>query len=88
MIDAESETANDSVDDVEENQTERDIVRTSEENKQIGDDSDETINNVAANVETLDEETQLIIAQLNEIPAGGRNTDGISFKKVHINTLN
>ena len=83
MIDAESETADESVEDVEENQTERDIVRTSEENKKIGDDLDETINNVAANVET-----QLIIAQLNEIPAGGRNTDGISFKKVHINTPN
>ena len=49
---------------------------------------DETIKNVAANVETLDEETQLIIAQLNEILAGGRNIDGISFKKVDMNTLN
>ena len=53
-----------------------------------GDDSDETTNNVAVNVETLDEETQLIIAQLNKILAGGRNTDGISFKKVDMNTLN
>ena len=43
---------------------------------------------MAANVETLDEETQLIIAQLNEILAGRRNTDGISFKKVDMNTLN
>ena len=43
---------------------------------------------MAANVETLDEETQLIIAQPNEIQAGGRNTDGISFKKVDMNTLN
>ena len=49
---------------------------------------DETINNVAANLETLDEETQLIIAQPNEILAGGRNTDGISFKKVDMNILN
>ena len=57
------------------------MVRTSEGNEQIGDDSDEIINNVAANVETLDEETQLILAQLNEILAGGRNTDGISFFK-------
>ena len=87
MIDAESKTVNESIEDVEENQTEGDIVRTSEGNEQIGDDSDET-NNVAANVETLDEETQLIIAQLNEILAGGRNTDGISFKKVDMNTLN
>ena len=66
----------------------RDIVRTSERNEQIGDDSDETINNVAANVETLDEETQLIIAQLTKILAGGRNIDSISFKKVDMNTLN
>ena len=35
---------------MEENQTERDIVRTSERNEQVGDDSDETINNLAANV--------------------------------------
>ena len=63
----------------------RDIVRTS---ARIGDDSDETINNVAANVETLAEETQLIIAQLNKILVGDRNTDGISFKKVDMNTLN
>ena len=79
MIEAESEIVNENIEDVEKNQTERDIVRTSERNEQIGDDSDETINNVAANVETLDEETQLIIAQLNKILAGGRNTDGISF---------
>ena len=78
MIEAESEIVNENIEDVEKNQTERDIVRTSERNEQIGDDSDETINNVAANVET-DEETQLVIAQLNKILAGGRNTDGISF---------
>ena len=79
MIEAESEIVNESIEDVEENQTERNIVRTSERNEQIGDDSDETINNVAVNVETLDEETQLIIAQLNKILAGSRNTNGISF---------
>ena len=78
MIEAESEIVNESIEDVEENQTERNIVRPHE---QTGNDSDETINNVAVNVETLDEETQLIIAQLNKILAGGRNTDGISFKK-------
>ena len=88
MIDAETEIVNESIEDVEGNQTERDIVRTSEGNEKIGDDLDETINNVVANVETLDEETQLIIAQLNEILAGGRNTDRISFKKVDMNTLN
>ena len=73
-----SQIVKESIEDVEENQTERGIVRTSERNEQIGDDSDETINNVAA--ETLVEKTQLIIAQLNKILAGGRNTDGISFK--------
>ena len=88
MIEAESEIVNESIEDVEENQTERGIVRTSERNEQIVDDSDETKNNVAVNVEILDEETQLIIAQLNKILAGGRNTDGISFKKVDMNTLN
>ena len=41
-----------------------------------------------ANDQTLDEEIQLIIAQLNKILAGGRNTDGISFKKFDMNTLN
>ena len=43
---------------------------------------------MAVNVETLDEETQLIIAQLNKILAGGRNTDGISIKKVDMTSLN
>ena len=62
MIEAESNIVNESIEDVEENPTGRDIVRTSERNEQIGDDLDETINNVAANVETLDEENQLIIA--------------------------
>ena len=57
----------------------RGIVRTSERNEQIGDDSDETINNAADNLETLDDETQLVIAQLNKILAGGRITDGISL---------
>ena len=79
MIEAESKIVNESMEDVEENQKERDIVRTSERNEQIVDDSDETIN-VAVNVETLHEETQLIIAQLNKILAGSRNADGISFK--------
>ena len=62
MIEAESNIVNESIEDVEENPTGRDIVRTSERNEQIGDDLDETINNVAANVETLDEENELIIA--------------------------
>ena len=88
MIEAESEIVDESIEDVQESQTEMDIVRTSERNEQIGDDSDETINNVAADVETFDQKTQLIIAQLNKILAGGRNTDSISFKKVEMKTLN
>ena len=36
MIEAESEIVNESTEDVEENQTERDIIRTSERNEQIG----------------------------------------------------
>ena len=88
MIEAKSEIVNQSIEDVEENQTERNIIKTSERNEQIGDDSDETINSVAVNVETLDEDTQLIIAQLNKILAGGRITDGISFQKVDMDTLN
>ena len=85
MIEAESEIVNKNVEDVDKNQTERDLVRTSERNDEIGDDSDETINNVTVNVETLDEETQLIIA---ELVTGGRDTGGISFKKIDMNTLN
>ena len=49
-MEAESEIVNESIEYVEENQTERDIVRTRERNEQVGDDSDETINNLAANV--------------------------------------
>ena len=86
-IEAESEIVNESIEDVKENQTKRDIIRTSERNKQIADDSDETINNVAVNAETLVEETHFIINQLNKILAGCRNSD-ISFKKVDMNTLN
>ena len=60
MIEAESEVINESIEDVEENRTERNIVRISERNDQINNDSDETIYNLAANVELLDEEIQLI----------------------------
>ena len=81
MIDAESEIVNESIEYVEENQTERNLIRTSEGNDQIDDDLDETINNVAANVKTLHEETQLIIAQLNDILAGGRKTDVLFLLK-------
>ena len=54
IAEAESEIVNQSTEDVEENKTESDIVRASERNEQIGDDSDETINNVAVNGERLD----------------------------------
>ena len=81
IIEAENEIVNEIIQDVEKNQTERDIVRTSERNKQIVNDLDETINNVAVNVEILEEELQLGIAQLNKILAGRRNTDSIFFKK-------
>ena len=87
MIEAESEIINESIEDVEENRTERNIVRISERNDQINNDSDETINNLAANVELLDEEIQLIIAKLNKILPGDRNTDGISLREVDMNTL-
>ena len=79
MIEAEHERVNESIEDVEENQTEGNIVRTSERNEQVGDALDEIISNVVATIETLDEETQFITAQLNKILASGRNTDGISF---------
>ena len=54
IAEAESEIVNQSIEDVEENKTEREIVRASERNEQIGDDSDKTINNVAVNGERLD----------------------------------
>ena len=88
MIEAESEIVNESIEDVEENQTEMDIERTSERNEKTDVDLDETTNNVAVNVETLDEETQIIIAQRNQILAGGRIIDGIFLKRVHMNTPN
>ena len=88
MIDAEREIENESTEDVEENQTEREIVRTSEGNEQIGDDSDETINNLAANVKTLDEETQLIIAQLNIFWLVAETLMVFLLKKISMSTLN
>ena len=50
VIEAEREIVNESIGDVKENQTERDIVRKSKRNEQTGDDSNETTNNVAVNV--------------------------------------
>ena len=73
MIDAENRIVNESIQHVEENQTEKDTIRTIEGNEQIGNESNEIINYVAATVEAPDEEAQYIIAELNEIL--------ISFKK-------
>ena len=87
MIDAENVMVNESIENVEENQTEGDMVRTIEGNEQIADDSDDLLNSMNANVETLDEETQHVVAQLNEILVSGREADGISFKKVDMNIL-
>ena len=88
IIEAESEIVNESIEDVEEDRTDMDIIRTSERNEQTDDDLDETTNNVTVNLEILDEETQIIIAQLNQTLAGGRIIDGIFLKRVHMNTLN
>ena len=63
------------------------MVRTNEGNEQIADDSDDLLNSMNANVETLDEEAQHVVAQLNEILVSGRKADGISFKKVDMNIL-
>ena len=87
MIDAENVMVNESIENVEENQTEGDMVRTNEGNEQIADDSDDLLNSMNANVETLDEEAQHVVAQLNEILVSGRKADGISFKKVDMNIL-
>ena len=57
IIVAEGALVNESIEDVGENEIQRDMVRTSERNEQIGDDLDETTDNATANVEPLDEET-------------------------------
>ena len=87
MVEAESEIVNESTEDVEENETERHSKNKWKEWADV-DDSDATINNVDVNVETLDEEKQIIIAQLNKILAGSTDTGDVSFKKVDMNTLN
>ena len=87
MIDTESQIANESTQHVEENQTEEDMIRTSEGNKEIGIEPNEIINNVTANMETIDEETHHIIDKLNDIITSNRNADGISFKKIDMKIL-
>ena len=88
MIEGENEIMTESIEDVEENHTDKDIVRTSKRIEQIGDGSDDTTNNVAANVEILDKESKLVITQLNKILASNRNNDGIYFRKFDMNSLN
>ena len=87
MIDTENQIVNESIQHAEENQTEKDMIRTIEGNVQIGNESNEIINYVAATVEAPDEEAQHIIAELNEILTSDRNADGISFKKVDTKIL-
>ena len=49
---------------------------------------DGDVNILAVNMETMDEESQLIVAQLSDIIIEGRNTNGISFKNIDIKNLN
>ena len=87
-METESHIANESTQYVEENQTEEDMMRQNGGNEEIGNDEpDEIINNVAANVEALDEETHHIIGKLNDIITSNRNADGISFKKIDMKIL-
>ena len=86
-METESHIANESTQYVEENQTEEDMMRQNEGNEEIGNEPDEIINNVAANVEALDEETHHIIGKLNDIITSNRNADGISFKKIDMKIL-
>ena len=87
MIETESHIANESTQYVEENQTEEDMTRQSEGNEEIGNEPDEIINNVAATVKALDDETHHIIDKLNDIITSNRNADGISFKKSDVKIL-
>ena len=64
------------------------MIRTSEGNEEIGIEPNEIINNVTANMETIDEETHHIIDNLNDIITSNRNADGISFKKIDMKILN
>ena len=87
MIDTENQIANESTQYVEENQTEEDIIRTSEGNKEIEIEPNEIINNVTANMETIDEGTHHIIDKRNDIITSKRNADGISFMKIDMKIL-
>ena len=87
MIETESHIANESTQYVEENQTEEVMIRQNEGCEEIWNDPDEIINNVAANVEPLDEATHHIFNELDDIITSNRNADGISFKKIYMNIL-
>ena len=87
MIGGENRIVNESIQHVEEDQTEKDMIRTIEGNEQIGNESNEIINKLAATVEAPDEEAQHIIAELNELLTSDRKADGISFKKVDTKIL-
>ena len=87
MIDTENQIANESTQYVEENQTEEDIIRTSEGNEEIEIEPNEIINNVTANMETIDEGTHHIIDKLNDSITSKRNADGISFMKIDMKIL-
>ena len=87
MVETESHIASESTQYVEENRTEEDMMRQNEGNQEIGNEPDEILNNVAANVEALDEEMHHIIDKLNDIITSNRNTDGISFKKIDVKIL-
>ena len=82
MIETECHIVNESTKYVEENLTEEDMIMQNEGNEEIGNEPDEILNNVAANVEALDEEMHHIIDRLNDIITSNRNADGISFKKL------
>lgn len=57
-------------------------VEMGQGNDNICHESNLNIGNVIPNVDTVNVETQLSIAQLNEIMIEGRNVDGISFKRL------
>jgi len=88
IVNAGNNEVNENIEDVEETQTENDIIEIGEGNDHMSDEAGQNIGNLSVNMETLDQETQVIIAQIDEIMIEGRNTVGISFKNVDMKTLN
>ena len=79
MIDADENE--DSENDVEaKGEQVENVLTEPNEEVDIGHEAYEDIGNPNLNVEALDEEAQLIIAQLQEIMIEGRDTSGTSFK--------